>query len=889
MIKYLFTQICFLLVCAVTAQPFVQGKVTGPDNRPLPMVSITLTRNADGPVLAFAITNTAGLYQVAYNKGGSDSLWLHANIMGFKKESRQLNGAKQLDFILESAITRLPEVTVKNKTAPIIGRQDTVNYDVASFKDPQDRTIGDVIRKLPGVEMDANGKIKYQGKPISHFYIDGDDLLDSRYNIATRSLPEDMVSKVQVLENHQPIKALKDVLYSDKPAMNLIMKDKARLKISGQGDAAFGTPGLYNVTANTMMFKKAVKFINYYKLNNTGTDLAEDVIMHNLSDMLNNVGSTPPPSLLNVSGAGTPDISKKRHLFNNSGLLNINDLVKLNNDWQLRINSYYLHDKQYRNSSLSNTYYLPGDTIRYSEKQDSRYSTNNFAMQWTLTANKPGYYLNNVTLIENEPTTTVAAMQATTASHVDQRLSGTLTNISNQLNYMKVLRNKQVLDLFSYVSNTNNPATLRVDPGLYAGKFNNGNPYEALVQTVNVPTFYTNEYVSLKIAAGNWQQSYKAGFSYQQQQLNSQLDIIQMGGGQSPVADSFKNALHWNRRNLYAAAEYTYTKQKLQLSFNFLLNNEYTRYTTGQKEYELNAFPFRPYTRIRYQVGKESYLTGSYAMNNTRGNIDNVYDGYLMKNYRDFNASGELIPVNLQHNISGYYTFRNSLKILFASASLAYSFNKTNTITDSRLSDIAQQARLLEMDNRTSSITFAGNISKYLFALRTTIGIKSSWRQSTFNQLQNGNLLQYRNSNLMLGGGVNSKITSWLGLIYNGSYVTSRNTPLSASKSNTASPAAIKWQHNGEANVTFGKQVYFKASGEYYSYRLPGMQINGYLFMDVTLTWKINKWKTDLELTMNNITNTDTYSTLSLSSNNISESVYTIRPRMFLAKFLYSF
>jgi hypothetical protein len=80
-----------------------------------------------------------------------------------------------------------------------------------------------------------------------------------------KEFPMMWYQRVQVLENHQPMKVLKDAVQSESAAMNIVLKDKARLKIMGTGDAAVGTPSVYNVSANAMLFQKKVKFINYIK------------------------------------------------------------------------------------------------------------------------------------------------------------------------------------------------------------------------------------------------------------------------------------------------------------------------------------------------------------------------------------------------------------------------------------------------------------------------------------------------------------------------------------------------------------------------------------------------------------------------------------------------
>ena len=85
-----------------------------------------------------------------------------------------------------------------------------------------DRSIGDVIAKMPGFDVDkSTGKISYEGKPISKFYIEGLDMLGGKYGTATNTLPQGEVGSVQVLRNHQPIRVLEDFTFTDDAAVNI--------------------------------------------------------------------------------------------------------------------------------------------------------------------------------------------------------------------------------------------------------------------------------------------------------------------------------------------------------------------------------------------------------------------------------------------------------------------------------------------------------------------------------------------------------------------------------------------------------------------------------------------------------------------------------------------
>jgi hypothetical protein len=883
--RFLFLSILLLSTQCVSAQVNVSGTVTDSLGKPLQSVSITLKKN-NGIVLAFAITNNTGSYKIQYNNATvKDTLLVEANAIGFKKESIRVASAVQVsNFKLTTTSTKLPNVTVQNSKQMLRKEGDTLNYDVASFSNKQDRTIGDVIKKLPGVEVAENGQISYGGKPINRFYIDGDNLLDGKYNIATNGIPNDMVAKVQVLENHQPINALKDAVKSESAAMNIVLKDKARLKIMGSGDLALGTPSVYNTTVNTMLFKKQVKFMNYIKLNNNGVDLAYETVNHF------GLENQPPPTLVSASTGGNPDLPRKRWLFNNAGLINVNDLVNLKKDLQLRINCYYLFDRQYQTSQYSSTYFLPTDTISYAERQDSKTVTNSLNTQFTLTANRKDYYLNNVTIIDNTPSVVTSDLQATSNADISQQLSGTITNISNRFNIIKKSKNGSVWEGFSFINSIRNPATLQVEPGLYPGLLNNNIPYAGLIQDAAIPTFYTNNYIAHSIVTQKFQQNYKIGFNYQDQQLNSVLESEQLNGSKALVADSFRNNLDWSRFKAFVQADYTYTSGRVMLRAYIPIIYQDTKYKGRLVQNHLTDLPVSPRFSVRYNTGKESYINVDYSYGNSWANIDQVYDSYIMRNYRNFYTNGTVLNEAQAHTVNGAYVFKNTLKIFFYSIGGSYSKNTNSTINNVQISSVGQQSKLIPFLNVSNSSNVYGTISKYIFPLLTTIGAKVSWNRSLNNQFQNGDLFTMQNDTYMGSVNLNTKFSSWLNISYNGSYMNYGGKPLGEKQSNTPVSRVEKMQHELSANFNFSSNFYARVGGENSRYRLLGTNNDrSYTFLDASCTYKLNKLKTDIELSLTNLTGMDTYATASLSSNSIVESAYRIRPRMAMIKFYFRF
>src|SRR5699024_5728851 len=112
---------------------------------------------------------------------------------------------------------------VKVEDMPVFRRKDTLNYTVDAFTGREDRVIGDIIRKLPGIEMDGE-RILYRGKPIQKYMVNNLDLMEGRYGMINKNLPADAVKDVQVVENDQPIKILDSLVFSDQASLNLKLK-----------------------------------------------------------------------------------------------------------------------------------------------------------------------------------------------------------------------------------------------------------------------------------------------------------------------------------------------------------------------------------------------------------------------------------------------------------------------------------------------------------------------------------------------------------------------------------------------------------------------------------------------------------------------------------------
>lgn len=256
--KRLFLYFICLIVASlsVVAQVDVRGKVIDKEaNEPLVGASVII-KGADGRIKKFASTKADGAF--AMQLPSVSGCRLEVTMMSFAKQSLPLDSVSfPLTVYMEAGTTLLKEVTVK---ADRIREQgDTITYNVGSFAQSQDRSIGDVLKRMPGIDVSQSGKIQYQGEDINKFYIEGSDLLGGKYGIATNGISHDDVGAVEVMENHQPMQVLSGISFSDKAAINLKLKNKAKATWSFHGDAGGGwswQPGGRYGTANCSLWRQ---------------------------------------------------------------------------------------------------------------------------------------------------------------------------------------------------------------------------------------------------------------------------------------------------------------------------------------------------------------------------------------------------------------------------------------------------------------------------------------------------------------------------------------------------------------------------------------------------------------------------------------------------------
>ena len=335
----------FLSALSVSAQTVVTGKVV--DDHGESLSSVIIKRYTQGHKLGgYASSGSDGSFSIKAETGDS----LIFSMLGFKNQHIAVSSnMKPLTIRMSDGAIELREVKVKSDKVHEHG--DTISYIVGAYANGNDRSIGDVIAKMPGFDVDkSTGKISYEGKPISKFYIEGLDMLGGKYGTATNTLPQGEVGSVQVLRNHQPIRVLEDFTFTDDAAVNIKMKSSAKTHWvtswkagGGYGSAHDGyDKGRWLFEGFGLRLKSDLQTMLTYKTNNTGTDVSrESTNLFSLDELM----GEQPKSFIRLSVPTASGLSRERSLLNRSHAFTANVMKRISEDSQINFQLVYNNER----------------------------------------------------------------------------------------------------------------------------------------------------------------------------------------------------------------------------------------------------------------------------------------------------------------------------------------------------------------------------------------------------------------------------------------------------------------------------------------------------------------------------------------------------------------
>lgn len=883
---FLFLMLFFTVL--TFAQKTVSGKITDEDGSAIPSASVTIEEPGKDAILAYGITNSKGEYKVTFTSSEAN-VDMKVKAFNQKSQTKQISNSDQtISFKMQSEATEIKEVQLKTKM--ITARGDTIAYDLKAFANASDRTLADVMRKIPGIEVNKDGTILYQGNAINKFYVNGKDLMEGGYGTINNSLPKDAVQKVEVLENHQPVKILQDKVPSDQAAINIKLKNSVTMTGRGEVGTGFGDPWLWNVKLTPMFFGQKSQWVVNYKTNNVGEQVEnEGNILAFGSRFEGRRINSSQNDWLNVENASTPNLPVKRYLMNNVHYLSANYLTNIDKkkEWELKANANYTNNAVER-QSYSQTDYFEGSS-NYTNILNNFY-TDKAKGELIFTKNaKKGFFKNTTSFSQfwNADRGIVDRTDVKDGSlrHANEATESPTTSFQNSLSTIIPWKEKMV-NLLSFISYQTDRQNLDVSPSSYLGIPGfTPVPSNFVRQNLRLKTFEANHSANISFSKKGWTLTPEVGFNFKTTDLVSDLFNITTTGV-SPNA--YSNDLTYTTATPYGSLGVNYKNESWMLYANLPVNSNNIKADDPLRNVSktVNKVTFEPNIFAQYTFASFWKASVNANINNNFGEINTAYSGFLMTSPSGINAMdiNNPIPQNNNKSAGTRLEYRNPLNNLFFNVNYRFSDAKRNLIANPTINGPGYSImKYIEQDNHVLNNGYSAEVGKYFPKFKTNASLTYSNNTAKSDAFLNNESYTNNNNSQSYGIKFNNSYFSWMSIDYNASI--SRTKQKSTGRVNS-SATRTGFTHNLGAffypveNHTIGfnwDQVNTNAVGQKYH--------NGFYDVSYQFTW--SKKKIDFEVKWMNIANKKVFETYDINTTNITYTRYQLRPSqvMFTVKF----
>lgn len=822
------TLLILLLVMPMAASGQVSGRViSDSDSEPLPGATVLLV-SASGKHLAYCISGSEGQFSFKSTPNGATQI--SVSLMSYATERIPLEGVSfPLTIRLREEAFQLKEVAVQAKS--IIADGDTVTYLVSSFSQKSDRNIGDVLKRMPGLQVESSGKVLYQGKEINRFYIEGQDLLGSKYGVATKGVSPDDIGAVEVMENHQPMQVLQGISLSDQAALNLKLKEGRKSAWLIHGSAGGGymrspRQGLWQGDLFALRAAATTQTLLSLKGNNTGVDFSEEQMEFGLAPR-----ATALHSPLELSLLPAVSLLPKRTLLNKGGIASVNHLWSVTPTLQARLMGDYLEDHRVASGEVRTTYLSPTGDREFIERRDDRSTHRMLRGRLVLEANQPAYYLSNTARVQLDK------------ERPDLHTSGTFTNrqvgelsdlyLSNDLRCIRRISGDHLLFLQSQNEWESLPSQLHLMSGGEEG-----------TELIRDRALATKESLSYDYLLGQVYIGVEAGVRGLFRRLESE------GLGALPVEITAAQRLDMVAVSL--SPKLKWHRQSTEITLGLPL--EYSHYAFGSARPSIHHILLSP--SLSLTMRPIYGLSLSLRAGGGRSPITpgDLFEGQWMTDYRTVSSGYEELLLKPSYRVSASASYRDLSRGLFSHLMIMHHGSESPYKTRRELEDSGLIRLYNDLErSRMRSTMVSGRVNLAIGAIHGGGSLATVYSHTESEAVAEEVAVRYGTDLLTIKGMLNSNITSRLFLLYEMSYSGNR---LSLPMADRKPTRLYGMTHALEATYTPADPLTMTLRGEYYRSRITSDLTKQMVMLDLDLTWSISR-RIELEAGLHNLLNND--------------------------------
>jgi len=628
---------------------------------------------------------------------------------------------------------------------------DTISYSVPALIDESDKTLADFLKKLPNVDVSSKGIVSYDGKEIQKMYVDGKDVLGKDYTIATNNFDPGDLDEVDILENHQDVKVLEGIEFSNKTSMNIALKKKARGKIiTGLEMALGGSAGKPKIPYDGKAFLMNMSG-TFQTFNSIGADAAGNDISSGKSGQNNQLHSF---SQILATKAPFKD---SRSRMNKSAAARTTDNLALKDSLNLETTVCFDDDRLKSFQYSEKTFTIEDGQNKTFRDNDNRHTRNSgMEADIAIKNNVSRQYLQNDLSFYVDNAKGNADIYGTVKRNDETDFRDVI--LSNEFYLKKKTRKNSIYSISVSTQYCNQSENLSVKSEADTTDID---------QSVNQRLFSNKLDIGYNLPiVGNFRMITGATLSQSYRKLASEA---------IPKAEAFKdcdiptsNDLSVSSISPNAFASFTYNNRKLKSGLTANLGCDFFEGGDMKKIFTTTGLTLDLTYMLSPRIWWALYVTGSMPAEES----GNMYDGLIFNDYQNLSCGMDTPEQLPSLDISGSFNFKHPINGIFASLHLEYSDNKYFGTSRDFLGDYIISR--FNNPTRNHTISAVAKFSKSFMETGSRIKLTFGCSKSSSDLYQNGAKYDYTSIDPSISLDFVQRLSNWCKLSYRAGYDYSR-------------------------------------------------------------------------------------------------------------------
>lgn len=869
------------------SQTIIEGNVKQiSSNVSLNSVTIIL-KNHNDEIISFTYSNDEGNFKISTNEKGH--FIIIATSIEFEENNKEIvidenDKLIKVSFILTGKIFELNEVFIEAKKSFSV-KNDTIVFNAMSFLQGNEQTVEDLLKKIPGINVDGNGTIKIGNQEIEKVMVDGDDMFEKGYKILTKNMPVYPIDKVEIYQNYSNNKLLKGIENSNKVALNLTLKEDVKRVWFGNIKAAYGviSENRYEVRGNLMNFGKKNKYYFLTNINNIGEDATGDInhlIRPYSFDQAGSIGDDQSVNSLLGLGFDTPNLKQKRVNLNNVEMLSLNSIFTLSDKVKLKTLGFLntdevdffrssLHQFSVSNTTFTNSEDFIGRKIQLTGfgKIDLTYDISKAkTFEYTGKFNKTNEKNRSDLLFNNDL--------------LNERLNANNQLLDQKVVYTNKFKDNKVFLLSGRCISEKTPQNYSVNQFIFNDLFTeNANNTKQFSE--NKMQFAGIEAHLLDKKKNGDLLEIKIGNQLRIDDLITHFELLQNDNNLS-FPNDYQNQLTYNTNDLYLSAKYRLNLKSFTVSAQADAHQLFNKLENFSIKSNQSPFFVMPKIGLDWKIDEKNKILSSYSYNTTNAGILDAYSGFVQTGFRSFSKGLEEFNQLNSSTATLNYTYGSWGDKFFATTFFLYAKNNDFFSTNSIIAqNFSQSEKIIIKDREFLSIS--SSFDRYFKPIKSNLKINVGATKTNFkNIVNNSNLREVKNLNANYGFELRSGFRGFfnyhIGSKWNYNQV---ETSIKNNFTDNMSFLDLSFMFNDKFNIQVQSERYFFGNLD--------KDNNKYYFLDVEARYTVKENKLTFFLSGNNLFNTELFRNYSISDINVSQTEYRLIPRYVMVKMEYRF